>query len=532
MRNYIGGSWALYKAGLRQVARTSWPWMIAVIMLVVSSLTAFENLFSTPDARQSLSQTIGSNPALNLIFGVPTDLNTAEGFTAWRSAVLGAFLSGLMATFAVVKLTRDKEDSGEAELLRSNVVGRYSFLLVSQMVVLTLGALLALYTAFIAILAGGAPYESLLLGLSMMAASVMFGTVAAVMSQLGSHARTVSSYSISILGLSYLLRGFADTVEEASWLANLSPLGWIQKIDISTTNALWPFWIFAAFSLALLVLALILNSIRDYGQGLIADSPGRERASLAKTAWGLTFKLNRGSFISWTLAFIFVGGMFGYIATSVEDTLGSGSAIQNLVAAGGDLSLSALVLEFLKTLFSILGIIAAVFGVQVIFRLYSEEMNDRVAPLLAGKITRFSFLSSYNLSALIAPSIALVVAGTAVAVVSGIAELDISQADVFTQMLLIIPPTLLLISIGILGVGLAPKIRALAWLAIGISFALTILGPLLELEDRIMAISPYWHVESAGSELQYTQTLVMLGLSSLLIFISYIGFRRRDIARV
>ena len=74
--------------------------------------------------RAGLAAAVGSNPALGLIFGPARDLITVDGFNAWRSLALGGFLAALMAIFAVIRDSRAQEDSGQAELLASGVLGR------------------------------------------------------------------------------------------------------------------------------------------------------------------------------------------------------------------------------------------------------------------------------------------------------------------------------------------------------------------------------------------------------------------------
>lgn len=119
-------------AGLRPLLRVSLvhdrrkiaPWVALITALSASSVLAYAWVFPDRASRAHLSMTLGANPALSLIFGPARDLSTADGFNAWRAGTLGAFFAALMAIFIVVRNSRADEDSGQAELLASGVMGR------------------------------------------------------------------------------------------------------------------------------------------------------------------------------------------------------------------------------------------------------------------------------------------------------------------------------------------------------------------------------------------------------------------------
>ena len=47
-------------------------------------------------------------------------------------------------------------------------------------------------------------------------------------------------------------------------------------------------------------------------------------------------RVNRGQVVSWIVAFVGLGAVFGYFATSITDILGGDSGAQQILAAGGD----------------------------------------------------------------------------------------------------------------------------------------------------------------------------------------------------
>jgi ABC-2 type transport system permease protein len=100
----------------------------------------------------------------------------------------------------VVSTSRADEDSGQAELLASAVMGRQARLAVAVALAAGASLVLGVVCFLITIAAGGAVLPSALLAATFTASGWMFTGVAAVAAQLGSDARTASSIAIAILG--------------------------------------------------------------------------------------------------------------------------------------------------------------------------------------------------------------------------------------------------------------------------------------------------------------------------------------------
>lgn len=532
MKFGLTGFVPLYKNAMRLSFKSFMPWSIAATLLAATSFVAYGNVFTTLADRQNLSMAVNSNPAFNLILGTSDNLLTADGFTAWRSVVLGSFITAFMSILLVIRQTRSKEDSGEAEIVASSVVGRYTQTSVGLAVAWTA----SIFTGFLVftstVLLGGDIKTSILLGASLAASGIMFAGVAAVASQFAAHERIATSWAVGILGISYLLRGLADTVVGAEWIALFSPLGWIQKVDVAAGNNYWPFWVFLIFTVAVTAVAYYLKSFRDFGQGIISAKPGLERARLARRPMGLTIKLLQGSIISWMAAFMLLGSTFGYVIDSVGKTFSANNNLASFIgisdSAGADFTF-----EFARTLFGILGLLAAVYGVQTIIRLHGEETNHRADPLLAGSFSRSKLFASYSIVSLVGSAIAVLVSGGMVSIVLSVNKSAVSSVDIMQQSILTIPAIFLLVSIAIFAIGVRPSLRFFAWLAIVASFTLTLLGPILRLDDKILSLSPLWHIPSASLDsISLHSVFIMLAIAVLLIFLGFVGFNKRDIDRV
>ncbi len=113
---------------------------------------------------------------------------------------------------------------------------------------------------------------SILYGASLGVIGLFFGGVGAIFSQLSSSNRGAIGLSLGTLGIAYLLRAFGDIGNET--LSLISPLGLIQRTKVFTENNISPILILLGESIVVILLALLLNSIRDIGQGFIPQRKG------------------------------------------------------------------------------------------------------------------------------------------------------------------------------------------------------------------------------------------------------------------
>lgn len=531
MAKLFPGFAPLYKTASRLNARQTAPWIAIITLLCLTSFLAYAWIFPTAADRQGLAATIGINPAFSLIFGPGHNLLTADGFNAWRSLALGSFFAGLMAIFIVVRETRAKEDSGEAEMVGSSVVGRYTQLAVGVALAWASSVVLGIVTAIAMIAVGGNLTSSLLLAAAFTASGMVFAGVAAITCQLGAYAGTASTMATTFLGASFLVRGYADTSPDIGWALWLTPLGWLQKIEPAGANRTWPLLLALGFTLVLVVIAGWLTSTRDFARGMLPTRPGARRAKLVGNVFGLALRLQKSPIVTWTVAFILIGTVFGFLVSTLGTVFSQNVQIAKLLAAGG--TQADPVFEFIGTILKILGIIAAVYGVGVMMRLYKEEMEIRVDPILAAAVRRPKLYLSHVLIALIGPAIALILSGIMIAVVAHLKGVGINSWQIIGQAIIEIPAVWVIIGLSIAMIGRRPQVRMGAWLAVVMAFVLTIFGPMFKLWDWVQGISPLWHVPNLAVTGPDWMQLVWLGLvAAFLLIAGFAGFARRDIAIV
>ncbi|MFF1571442.1 ABC transporter permease [Leifsonia sp. NPDC058292] len=530
MSTAVAGTAPLLRASMEHDGRRMAPWIVIVTALSASSVLVYPLIFPEQQERAALATAIGANPALGLIFGPAFDLSTTDGFNAWRSLALGGFLAALGAIFAVTRATRAQEDSGQAELLASGVLGRAGRLLAGVGLAMIGSVMLGVVCGVVTALCGGDWGSSLLLAATFTAMGWMFAAVAAVTAQLGSDSRTANSMAVGTLGALFLLRGFAYSVDAPAWTVWINPLGWMTETRPANGDRWWPLWYALALSLVLIGVAFALQARRDFGQGIIAPRPGPSRGR-ARTTWRLVLRLNRGPVITWAVAFVALGVVFGFFATSITDILGENSAVAHVLAAGATTP-DALVSAFLVTILSLVGIIASIPGVQIMLRLRTEELEDRVEPVVATKVRRRRYFAGNVVLALAAPAVYVLIAGMLIATLAATADIGVEFGDALVQAAATVPAVWTVVAVSVAVVGARPVVSLVAWLGVLVSFVLTLLGPTFKLWDWVLAISPYWHIPNVTAADADWLGLVWISLvTALFVAIGFAGFRRRDLAR-
>lgn len=519
----------LLPATVRHYARNVAPWIAGVSALSASSILAYRLIFPDVAARKQLSMALGSNPALSLIFGPAHNLMTNDGFNAWRSGSLGTFFAALMAILTVVANSRADEDSGQAELLASGVLGRQARLAVAVLLAAIASVAMGVVSFLLTIAVGGALPPSAMLSATFTASGLMFAGVAAVAAQLGSDARSANSIAIAVLGVSFVIRGFIDSVNAPAWASWVTPFGWLEHVRPATDNNPWPLLLALGLAVVLIGSGFALDGRRDFGAGVIPPRPGPARAGRTGTIWGLAVRLNRGSVITWLVAFVGLGTVFGFMGTSVTDLLRTNSSITEVLAANAG-GMSNLTFAFLVTILQLAGLIAAVSGVQIVNRVVLEENNFRVEPLLAGALRRRTYLASNLVVAYLAPAVSLLVAGTVIGLITANGHTGVSIPAVIGQAAATVPAVWVLISVAAAAVGAQPALRLAGWLAIVASFGLTILGPTFKLPEWALSISPLHHVPNiTASNPDWTSLALVVAVAAAFTAIAFSGFRGRDI---
>ncbi len=525
----LAGAPPLLRVALREELPRTVPWALLLSVLSASSVAAYTLVLDDAESRQRLAFTVAANPALNLVFGVPRDLFTTDGFNAWRAGSLGALLVGLLAITVVVRHTRAEEDSGRAELVAAGVVGRGTALFVAGVVAVVVSVLASTLAAVVTVAVGGGVGPTVLICAGFASSGAFFAGVAAVAVQVGSDSRSATVVATSVLGVLYLARGYVDAAEVGGPGSWLTPFGWVARTHPATGDEWWPLLPLWVAGLALGAVGAVLQTRRDHGRGLVPGRPGRARGRWVRTLPGFVVRQMRSSVVAWWIGLATVGAVMGTLATTVGPEIADNPLVARILAAGL-LDESSLTAEFVLTLLKVNSLLAAAAGAQVLTGLHADEVAGRLDPLLAAPVTRPRLFGWYVLAAHVASGVGLLLAAVLIGQAGArSSENPLVPGDVLEQGVLALGAVWLVLAVSVATVGAFPRVRSLGWVAIALTFVLTILGPMLELPDRVLAASPLWHVPRVDDPDYGTGWWVVWGLWLLLVVVGVAGHRRRDL---
>jgi ABC-2 type transport system permease protein len=526
----LTGLWPMIRLALRR-DRIWWPAWIAVISLqVIATAGAFESLFPTVQSRLGLGPTMGRNTSLRALYGPPFDLTSAGGFTAWRIGGFAAVFVALMSLLAVIRHTRAEEEAGRLELLRSGVVSRHAPLAAALLVTISANVLLAAIVT-LGLISEDVPLSgAVALGLGYIGVGIVFAGISAVTAQISENARPARGLAAAVLGLAFLLRAVGDSTDGATWLSWLSPIGWTQQARPFAHERWWVLLLPLVLGAVLIAVGVWLEGRRDFGSGLRPAPLGPERATATlSTATGLAWRLQRGSLLAWIIGVAIFAGAIGSVANGVLDLFKENAQLEEIFQRlGGGQSL---VDAFFAAVLPVMATVATIHSVQAMLRLRSEEIETRAEQVLGTAVTRTRLLGSHLVHAAASPPILMTVVGLSAGGAYAVSAHDASKVwAVLGGALVLVPAMWIFTGVTMALIGMAPVHSVLAWGALIACGVLGQLGPILQLPERVLEISPFANVPKLpGAELEIMPLAILIAIATALTAAGIWGYRRRDI---
>ncbi|GAA2412662.1 ABC transporter membrane-spanning protein [Actinomadura vinacea] len=528
--NALTGTGTLLRLGLRRDRVMIPIWVLVLASFPITTLSSYQGLYKTQAERADFIAGVNGN-ATQLAFYGEAHSASLGGLTAWRMTTLGVTLLAIMTLMLVVRHTRAEEEEGRLELVGSGVVDRHAPLTAALLVAVVANAALALLAALS--LAGQGLAGAFAFGLAWFAGGFFFAGVAAVAAQVTENSRAARGITVAVIGLAFAIRAVGDSSEGAGWLTWLSPIGWSEHVQAFAGNRFWVLAVPLVLGAALMASAYGLIGRRDHGAGLVPSRPGPATAAPAlRSPLALAWRLQRGSLIAWVTGFAAYGVILGTMADGVRDLVGDSEGTQDIVTRLG--GASDLVDAYLAAMVGLLAGIASIYGVQAAMRLRTEETAQRAEPVLATGIGRVRWACSHLAIALAGTLAMLLGAGLMIGLAHGAATGDLGGevADELGAVLVQVPAVWLVTAIAVALFGLAPRFSVgAAWGLAGTFLLIGQLGPLLEVSQAVMDLSPFTHVPKLpGGTVTATPLAALLAIMVVLIGAGLYGFRRRDIA--
>jgi ABC-2 type transport system permease protein len=529
----LTGTGELVRLNLRRDRVMLPAWLAALVVTLYGSVASTAQLYPTAQSREQAAVLIGKTPAVVALYGPATDLGTLGGLATWKPNTMLAVLIAVMSMLIVVRHTRADEEAGRLELVGAGVVGRYAALTAALVVAFGTNLVLAALMA-VSLLGQDLPIDGVVaLALGFGAVGWMFAAIAAAAAQLTESSRTANGITASALGLAFLLRAAGDTAGESgpSWLTWLSPIGWVQKLRPFGDLHWWPLLLPLGLVVLATTVAYLLAGQRDLAAGLLPPRRGPAHAApTLNSPLTLAWRLHRGSLLAWTVGFVIFGSVAGSVASGVGELVGDNPQMREfLQRMGGQ---QTLVDAYLATTMGIMAIVATAYAVQAALRLRVEENAHRVEPLLATPVGRIRWALSHFGIAVLGPAVLLAAAGLTIGTAHGARTGSIGDQlpRILGSALVQLPAVWVVAGITLAAFGLVPRFATLGWAALVLFLLLTELGPVLDLDKRLLDVSPFRHVPQLPvAEFAVTPPLALVGVALVLTAAGLVGLRRRDL---
>ena len=430
--------------------------------------------------------------------------------------------TSILAILTVIRHTRAEEEGGTAELVLASPVGRYARTTAALLVVGAVNAVIAVTMTAAMAASGFAVADTAAMCIGVTAVATVFGAVAAVTAQLWRVARTASGAAMALLALAALIRGVGDVIDHSgSALSWFSPIAWAQQMRAFVDLRWWPLALLLVVTVLLIALAAVLEARRQYDDGILATSGERPGAKPIRGVIGLHLVLQRGSLIGWTVGLFLAGLAFGSMTKSLRDAAQTNELIARMLAAQGNDGIYTTMSQFLAA-------VAAAYVTTAVLRVYSDEQAGLGESVLAGAVSRWSWLVGAVVTAVLGAAVSMFFAGLGNGLGAG---LTMGEPQTVVRLTLAglgyVPALAVMAAVAALAVAL--RRPWIAWLAVTFVITALYLGALLRLPQWLIDLSPVGQT-TVPTDVPVGALVVMVAVAALITLLAGLVYRRRDAA--
>jgi ABC-2 type transport system permease protein len=491
---------------------------------------AYRNAYPTLSSRLVFAHSFAENKAIRLFYGVPHDLLTVGGYTAWRVGGTLAIFAAVFGLVAAVRALRTEEDTGRMELVLAGDVGRRTAYL-SAIAAIAVGVLILGLAEFAGLVLEGLPAgTSAYLALATASVVSVFVGVGAVTSQLAPTRRMALELGGAAVGLSLMLRVIADTSSGAGWLRWATPLGWAEELRPFTGADPLVLLLPAVASVLLLVAAARIAAGRDIGTGVLpARDSAAPRLRLLSSPTAQALRSERGSLIVWLSSV----GVFAFILGMVSKSISSAGISKSVRREMAKLGSGSIVTPsgYLAFVFIFFVLAVSLFACAQIGAARHEEADRQLETLLSMPVSRHGWLGGRLLLATAAAVTISVVAGLLTWAGAASQGVSISLARMLEAGANCLPVALLFLGIAALVYAVVPRASAgIAYGLVTVAFLWNLFGSLLGAPKWLADLTPFAHVGLVPAQpLRAVAAVIMLGIAMSSALAAMCIFRRRDL---
>lgn len=526
----------LLLTNLQQNLKFSLIWLILLLMMLASGASKLEAAFVGKASSSIAIVKILQAPSMMAMFGtIPrvATYNTAIVF-AGVMVVFMIILQALWVMQLIIRNTCVQEENGLIEMIRALNVGRTAIITATLLELLIDSIIMSGFyflLLFTIDMNGTNLYGDCLFALGMLSANLLFGSIALLFGQLTNNSRTASTLSYMFLLFTYLLRLVTDLKQQK--LTWFSPIGWFEKVDFYTKNNLWELGLSLLVSILVISSAFIIGSNRDLGSSIISERAGRTTAaSWLHSIPTLLWRTERYLFIGWLISAVIFGCVMGSMLNGVGDIVKTNSLYRKILDVGQiNAANQSMILSFLGMYLSIFIALAAIAGVQIVFRLKRDDNFGYLSIIHAGKPTRITISASYYCFGLLVGGLVLS-AGLLALFFTGNTVLNQPLPLRYLEHLLSasIPAVTSFIALGIAISGLWPRLSILFWIYMGSGLIVKVFRGLFDLPKQIDNLTPFgWITNVPLTAVSQMWLSVMIISTGVLFVLGIAGYRQQDL---
>lgn len=511
-------------------------WGLTFGIYVASKTIGFAAL--SPVQRAKVAAPFSNSVGLNVFLGRPERINTLAGYTTWIALSVLMIIGAIWAFLLATRSLRGEESSGRFELL---LAGRSSLSKATANVLGGLAASLVLLYAITALcfIAIGhyhnvnfGPQAALYLALAAVSGPAEFMAFGAFASQLMPTRSRATGLAAGFFGICFLLKALADATS-AVWVNNITPLGWIEKLQPLVGSR--PVWLLpiAGFVAVFAGLSVWLAGRRDLGDSLFADKDtAQPKTRLLRSPLGLSLRITRMSNLSWLLGIGLMALFYGVITKAASQAFNSisGNAEKEITKIL-QVSQHAGAILYLAIVFLFIMVVIMAYAANAVGSMREDEAEGYLDNLFVRPVSRVRWLSGRALIAIIV--IALASLAGAVATWLGVASQHVAIS--FHTLLLsginTMAPALFILGIGILALGIVPRFTTfIAYGVIAWSFLIQLLSSGTTFNHWLLDTSVLQHVSLApAASPNWAEAAILSGLGLGAALIGAAFFKRRDL---
>ena len=505
--------------------------MVALLVVIVTVAIATYNASGGVLALTSVSVLL-RNPAFRALYGDFTRLDSAGAYVLWKVGIVVTLAVAIWAALGATRVTRGAEDTGTWDLL---VIERAARTTVYRQTVgiLALTGLAAGAAVFVTLVANGQRLvDSALYGAGLTGLAWCAQATGLVASELLAPRRSASQLALGAIGAAYLARMVADASTRGSWLAVLTPFGWLERVGaFQHHHALWLVPLLVLPGAAVAIVAPVAGR-RDVGAAWWHRSDrGRLRAGLLTSPWRFAWRELASTIVVWLVITGVVGLVIGYLADALVSFSRSDRSFQALLARWHVAELVS-VRGYVGEIGTFLALGLGFFVVGIVTTVGADAVSGRLEiPLGNGAGRRSWLLSTCVVAAGGAVLVALVTAvGIWVGVGSSGAALSFPLALAATANAL--TPAPLVLGVAALGVAAVPRVAQVTLGGLlALSYLDAALGPALHWPKAVVDASLYYYARLVPSVAPDWATVAWFAaLGVLAVAVATEWFARADLA--